>query len=131
MGRRPLAAFLPTFVSTLNNRTFMTKSNTLFTQMTMTALLAVVSETNASAQTTRQYYIAAEAVEWDYAPSGQDLVHGGPIPDPWARYTKWNKVRYIEYTDATFQAKKPQPEWLGVLGPIIRAEVGDTVVVQF
>ncbi len=109
----------------------MKKSRTPFTQMVLTALLAVVSQANASAPTTRNYYLAAEAVQWDYAPSGQDLVHGGPIPDPWSRYTKWNKVRYIEYTDATFTVKKLQPEWLGVLGPIIRAEVGDTVVVQF
>jgi FtsP/CotA-like multicopper oxidase with cupredoxin domain len=33
--------------------------------------------------------------------------------------------------DATFSTGKPQPEWLGILGPIIRAEVGDTIVVQF
>ena len=100
----------------------MKKSQMPFTPMALAALLAVLSQTNASAHTTRTYYLAAEAVVWDYAPSGQDLVHGGPIPDPWARYTKWNKVRYIEYTDATFTVKKPQPEWLGVLGPIIRAE---------
>jgi FtsP/CotA-like multicopper oxidase with cupredoxin domain len=41
------------------------------------------------------------------------------------------KVRYIGYTDATFSTPKRQPEWLGVLGPIIRAEVGDNVVVHF
>ena len=43
----------------------------------------------------------------------------------------FNKTRYIEYTDATFSVKKPQPEWLGILGPIIRAEVGDKVKVHF
>jgi hypothetical protein len=26
---------------------------------------------------TRLYYIAAENVTWDYAPSGRDLIHGG------------------------------------------------------
>lgn len=30
-----------------------------------------------------------------------------------------------------FTTLKPQPEWLGILGPIIRAEVGDTVKVHF
>jgi len=41
------------------------------------------------------------------------------------------KTRFIEYTDDTFTTKKPQPEWLGILGPIIRAEVGDEVDVTF
>ena len=79
----------------------------------------------------RHYYIAAEEVEWYYAPTGRDLIHGGLIPRPWTNYTKWEKTRYIEYTDTTFGTRKPQPEWLGVLGPIIRAEVGDIINVHF
>jgi FtsP/CotA-like multicopper oxidase with cupredoxin domain len=80
---------------------------------------------------TREYFIAAEDVPWDYAPSSRNLMHGQPLPQPWINRTRWNKTRYIEYTDATFSARKPQPIWLGILGPIIRAEVGDTVVVHF
>jgi FtsP/CotA-like multicopper oxidase with cupredoxin domain len=80
---------------------------------------------------TRHYYIAAEDLTWDYAPSGRDLIHGGVIPRPWTSQTKWPKTRYIEYTDATFSMRKPQPEWLGILGPMIRAEVGDAIVVDF
>ena len=84
---------------------------------------------------TRQYYVAAEEIMWDYAPSRKALIHShGPsdgIPRPWAGNTRKKKVRYVEYTDATFTIRKPQPEWLGILGPIIRAEVGDTVVVHF
>jgi FtsP/CotA-like multicopper oxidase with cupredoxin domain len=79
----------------------------------------------------RHYYIAAEDVSWDYAPSGRDLTHGRPIPKPWGTQTRWTKTRYLEYTDATFSTAKPQPLWLGILGPIIRAEVGDTVIVEF
>jgi FtsP/CotA-like multicopper oxidase with cupredoxin domain len=79
----------------------------------------------------RHYYIAAEDVTWDYAPSGKDLVHGASMPEPWRAQTRWNKTRYIEYTDATFSIRKSQPNWLGILGPIIRAEVGDTVLVTF
>src|SRR5262249_14538109 len=78
---------------------------------------------------TRHYYIAAEDVTWDYAPSGRDLFHSHPVPMPWGGQTKWAKTRYIEYTDATFSTRKPQPEWLGILGPVIRAEVGDEIVV--
>jgi FtsP/CotA-like multicopper oxidase with cupredoxin domain len=84
---------------------------------------------------TRQYYVAAEEVAWDFAPTGRALMHGsgraGGIPKPWAGHTRAKKVRYVEYTDASFATRKPQPEWLGILGPVIRAEVGDTVVVHF
>jgi len=79
----------------------------------------------------RHYYIAAEDVFWSYAPSGHNLLNGNPIPQPWAVELGWTKTRYIEYTDDTFTVKKPQPEWLGILGPIIRAEVGDEIVVDF
>src|ERR671910_590576 len=44
------------------------------------------------------------------------------------------KALYREYTDASFTTLKPRPpEWqhLGTLGPVIRAEVGDTIVVHF
>ncbi len=85
----------------------------------------------ASSGATRHYFIAAEDVSWDYAPSGRDLIHGQGIPQPWFSQTRWNKTRYIEYTDATFSVRKPQPEWLGILGPVIRAEVGDSIVVDF
>ena len=79
----------------------------------------------------REYYIAAEQVEWDYAPSGLELMHGEDVPFPWGLYRRWKKTKFVEYTDGTFSKRKPQPEWLGLLGPIIRAEVGDTVVVHF
>ena len=84
---------------------------------------------------TREYFVAAEDVIWDYAPSGKNLMQclGGacPIPVPWDKSHVFNKVRYIEYTDGGFTTKKPQPAWLGVLGPIIRAEVGDVVLIHF
>ena len=80
---------------------------------------------------TRHYYIAAEDVTWDYAPSGRNLLNGSPIPQPWALKMRWAKSRFIEYTDNTFTTAKAQPEWLGILGPVIRAEVGDEIVVEF
>lgn len=85
---------------------------------------------------TREYWIAAEDAVWDFAPSNQNLMHcldtppPCAIPDPWTNSHSFMKTRYIEYT-AGFAAKKPQPEWLGVLGPIIRAEEGDKVIVHF
>jgi manganese oxidase len=86
---------------------------------------------------TREYFIAAREVVWDYAPTNQNLIHCHdtpapcPIPSPWTKSHVFPKVRYLEYTDSSFQTPHPQPTWLGVLGPIIRAEVGDTVLVHF
>jgi Multicopper oxidase len=97
----------------------------------MAAGLALALSPSCFAAKTRHYYIAAEDVTWDYAPSGRDLIHGVPIPEPWSAQTRWAKTRYIEYADATFSTRKPQPVWLGILGPVIRAEVGDTVLVDF
>ncbi len=81
--------------------------------------------------TTRHYYIAAEDVPWNYAPTGHNLLNGSPILQPWSLQLEWPKTRFIEYTDDTFTTLKPQPEWLGILGPVIRAEVGDEIVVDF
>ncbi len=80
---------------------------------------------------TRHYYIAAEDVEWNYAPSGINLLNATPIRQPWSLKLKWAKTRFVEYTDDTFTTRKPQPDWLGILGPVIRAEVGDEIVVEF
>ncbi len=80
---------------------------------------------------TRHYYIAAEDQTWNYAPSGQNLLTAQPIAKPWAQKLQWAKTRFVEYTDDSFVTAKPQPEWLGILGPIIRAEVGDEVVIEF
>ena len=57
-------------------------------------------------------------------------MNGNALPQPWALKVEWPKTRFIEYTDSTFTTKKPQPVWLGILGPIIRAEVGDEIVMS-
>jgi manganese oxidase len=102
------------------------------------ALLTIVPTAHGhhvSTGVARHYYLAAEETTWDYAPSGTSLLASGSrderIPAPWRGNTKWTKVRYVEYTDASFTTKKPQPDWLGILGPVLRAEVGDTIAVHF
>ena len=48
--------------------------------------------------------------------------------------TSYVKTLYREYTDASFSTLKPRaPEWehLGFLGPLIRAEVGDSIRITF
>ncbi len=84
----------------------------------------------------RTYYIAADEVNWDYAPSDSDRIHAVPMPPKKADEVGhvYRKAIYREYTDATFTTLKPRPpEWehLGFLGPVIRGVVGDSIVVVF
>ena len=91
----------------------------------------------------RTYYIAAEEVEWDYAPLGIDIMTGKPFEGTSAAYTQpgpnhighiYRKAVYREYTDSTFATRKaraPEDEYLGLLGPILHVEVGDTIKVIF
>ena len=93
--------------------------------------------------TLRTYYIAADELDWDYVPSGLDKMMGMP-PEGYAKiYTTrgphqigkvYQKAIYREYTDATFKHLKPRPArdaYLGIVGPIVRAEVGDTIKIVF
>jgi FtsP/CotA-like multicopper oxidase with cupredoxin domain len=94
---------------------------------------------------TREYFIAADEIDWDYAPSGNDMLTGALLEEEPAAavFTEsgpgrigrvYRKSCYRAYTDATFATLAPvAPEWthLGMLGPVIRAEVGDTIVVHF
>jgi FtsP/CotA-like multicopper oxidase with cupredoxin domain len=72
---------------------------------------------------------------WDYAPKGRNLTGTPHLESEGAsQSTVYRKAIYREYTDATFSTLKPRPpqwEHLGILGPLIRAEVGDTVKVVF
>jgi manganese oxidase len=83
----------------------------------------------------KTYYIAADEVMWNYLPHGSNQA-GLPVAEKEgpSRQTIFRKAIYREYTDATFTTLKPRPpqwEHLGILGPLIRAEVGDTVKVVF
>lgn len=94
---------------------------------------------------TRRYFIAADEVTWDYAPQGGNVNYNRPfnedeevftLADPANGFigTQYEKARYVAYTDDTFSTPAPvPPEWqhLGVLGPVIRGVVGDTIEVVF
>lgn len=80
---------------------------------------------------TRHYYIAAEVDAWDFAPKLTDPVCGQPIPPRLAEHHVAMKLRYFQYTDATFTARVlPEPR-LGLLGPVLRGVTGDTLAVTF
>ncbi|XP_073936840.1 ferroxidase HEPHL1 isoform X3 [Castor canadensis] len=94
----------------------------------------------------RRYFIAAEKILWDYGPLGYDKFSGLPLnasrSDAAVYFTQgenriggqyW-KAQFVEYVDATFTRRK-RPSGtevhLGILGPVIKAEVGDTLLVTF
>lgn len=84
----------------------------------------------------RTYYIAADEVVWNYAPLGHDIIDGAALAPNGPSQLGWSyhKAIYREYTDATFTHLKPRlpsDTYLGLLGPVIRAEVGDTIHVYF
>jgi len=69
----------------------------------------------------RRYYVAAEEVEWNYAPTGWDNCLGVPLDlSPRAKHaaalqygTTWLKGLYRGYTDSSFTTKSEQPPWQG------------------
>jgi FtsP/CotA-like multicopper oxidase with cupredoxin domain len=92
---------------------------------------------------TRTYFVAAVNLDWDYAPTGINQISGkafGEGENVWVQGGKkrigkvYQKAAYREFTDGTFTTLKDvEPKWqhLGILGPVIRGEVGDTIQVIF
>uniref|UniRef100_A0A671E9X8 Hephaestin n=1 Tax=Rhinolophus ferrumequinum TaxID=59479 RepID=A0A671E9X8_RHIFE len=89
------------------------------------------------------YYIAAENIFWNYAPTGIDFFTKKSLTANGSESQKYfeqgptriggtyQKLVYREYTDASFQKQKAREEHLGILGPVIKAEVGQTIKVTF
>ena len=87
----------------------------------------------------RTYFIAADEVVWDYAPLGFNNITGQPFDEaanvfvangPDRIGSKYVKALYREYTNGKFTKLKERTaadEHLGMLGPIVRATVGDTI----
>ena len=85
-------------------------------------------------------------MEWDFGPSGQTLYNTTLVGDenaavffkndPAAGHIggKYMKCLYHGYTDSTFSTRIVRTgHWahLGMLGPLIRAEVGDAIKVHY
>ncbi|KFP07659.1 Coagulation factor V, partial [Calypte anna] len=71
----------------------------------------------------REYYIAAQITSWTYRPESEEksrLEHSDPV---------FKKISYREY-EVDFKKEKPANAFAGLLGPTLRAEVGDTLVVH-
>jgi manganese oxidase len=101
------------------------------------------SSATASGGVLRSYFIAADEVRWNYAPVGMDRITGKPFGEAaniFVKHTRnrigstYTKCIYRGYTDNTFGARQPRAKadaYLGLLGPVIHAEVGDTIRVVF
>lgn len=107
------------------------------------ACFACVVQPQSAPGKVRTYYVAADEVDWDYAPDGVNKMMGMKFDGYAATFMQrgphsighvYRKAIYREYTDASFAMLKPRPpEWQyqGILGPVLRAEVGDTIRVVF
>eukprot|EP01025_Chloroclados_australasicus_P051430 TRINITY_DN5987_c0_g1_i1.p1 TRINITY_DN5987_c0_g1~~TRINITY_DN5987_c0_g1_i1.p1 ORF type:complete len:1042 (-),score=143.59 TRINITY_DN5987_c0_g1_i1:209-3334(-) len=94
---------------------------------------------------TRKYYIAADPIDWDYTPTGLDQCLANAIAfdedqkifveqTNTTMGSKYLKAIFREYTDDTFTklvVRPPQEEHLGMIGPLLRAEIGDTIEIVF
>ena len=88
----------------------------------------------------RVYWIAADEVDWDYAPSFPNNLMSGQEFTPDQRVfvedgigRVYRKSVYREYTEGFSALKQRSTEelHLGILGPIIRAAVGEKIIVHF
>ncbi|XP_038631853.1 coagulation factor VIII [Scyliorhinus canicula] len=80
----------------------------------------------------RKHYIAAVEFNWDYRNS--NLLSGaGNLRLRYSPKTfpQYRKAVFVEFKDSSFLTPEPKPEWMGILGPTIRAEVNDKVIIHF
>jgi len=99
----------------------------------LAALIATVTAPAEARQ--RTYYVAADEITWNYLPLGHNALSARKPTSILGKYLglSYRKAVYHEYTDASFTSQKTTPSdaYRGLLGPTIRAEVGDTVDVVF
>ncbi|XP_004464227.2 coagulation factor V isoform X1 [Dasypus novemcinctus] len=81
----------------------------------------------------KYYYIAAEEISWDYSKFSKSEMDNEDT-DNAPEGTVYKKVVFRKYLDSTFTKHDPRGEYeehLGIVGPVIRAEVGDVIQVRF
>uniref|UniRef100_A0A8C4SAP0 ferroxidase n=1 Tax=Erpetoichthys calabaricus TaxID=27687 RepID=A0A8C4SAP0_ERPCA len=79
---------------------------------------------------TRLYYLGIVETQWDYFPSWRDPPDFGKANCTHGLGSILKKAVYKQYHDASYSVEVSQPAWLGFLGPIIKAEVGDQIIIH-
>lgn len=93
-------------------------------------LVLLLTVCTVQARVERHYWIAVERVDWNYAPSGKNLIDPKAGLGVWGKTLVYPKYRYIDYIDGSYSTPLPETKWRGILGPELRAVVGDTLVVH-
>ncbi|XP_023578659.1 ceruloplasmin-like [Octodon degus] len=87
----------------------------------------------------KHYYIGINETTWNYAPDNEEKTLISFDKDQYVTYLEngpdrigrtYKKVLYHQYMDGTFSVTIEKPDWLGLLGPIIKAEIGDEVYIH-
>ncbi|XP_057698200.1 ceruloplasmin [Corythoichthys intestinalis] len=89
----------------------------------------------------REYFLRIDEVNWNYAPSGMNLIQNRTIQEdeeaavflkkgPQRIGSTYKKAIYKQFSDATYTTEVIKPAWLGYLGPRLMAEEGDTLIVH-
>src|SRR5947207_3266501 len=140
-GRR--CTLLSTYIPSRELRLMKKQYRAVLVSSCVLLLIACCASFAAAEGKTRTYYIAVDEIDWDYTPMGMDKMMGMPFDKNSKMYFEsdkhqigriYRKAVYREYTDGTFSTlKKPTPEWahVGLLGPALHAEVGDTIQIFF
>ncbi|KAL4647111.1 hephaestin-like protein 1 [Arapaima gigas] len=104
-------------------------------------LLSMFLTIPGSHSVTRRYYVGVKEERWDYGPSGKNLLTGEAAQTderasvflergPHTIGNVYKKAVFRQYADDSYTVEVEKPRWLGFLGPVLRAEVGDTIVVH-
>ncbi|XP_064412941.1 coagulation factor V [Latimeria chalumnae] len=83
---------------------------------------------------TKKYYIAAKEVFWNYAENKIAKQYRNKTSGRNRSKPKYKKVIFRSYTDSSFKSPDAYGEYdehLGILGPVVRAEVGDVIQIVF
>ncbi|XP_027637273.1 ceruloplasmin isoform X2 [Falco peregrinus] len=89
----------------------------------------------------REYYIGITETKWNYAPGSTNIVSGQLFAEeeqagvflkrgPHRIGSTYKKAVYTQYTNHLYDVTVDKPSWLGFLGPIIKGEVGDSIIIH-
>lgn len=111
--------------------------------LVISLIFVVLFPITANMPQVREYYIAADQVLWDYLPGGINQATGSSTlpaagqfyfeqgPDKDRIGSQYHKARYRRYNDKTFETPVNEDPSLGILGPTLYVQVGDTLKIHF